>query len=376
MSHTVDGAATAPSTSDPAVRARPSRARGWWAASRRSRPVLIVDVVLVAVFAVSQPVFLHWDNLVNLAVGAAVLAIIAIGQTFVLLSGAADLSVAAIATLSGYFLGRTLELGLPDGLAVVLAVVFATALGGLVNGFLVGTLRLSFLVVTLASMTAFTGAVNLWSDTQSIFVTSDLVARLTRNELLGLPAPVWITALVIGVAVYVQNFTMYGRDVYAVGGNATAARLSGIRVERVALGVFAWAGFCSGVAGVVVVGQIGVASPSVDVNLPLMAIAAVLLGGASLAGGAGGVGGTMLGVVFIAVLQNGLSLAGIPSFWQQVLTGAILVVAVMGDSASARQWLRRLGPARAGGRRTPQTGPTPTTAPDVDDERTTSHHDD
>jgi len=186
-------------------------------------------------------------------------------------------------------------------------------------------------------MTAFTGAVNLWSDTQSIFVTSDVVAGVARDDFLGVPAPIWVTALVIVVAVYVQNLTMYGRDVYAVGGNQAASRLSGIRVERVLIGVFAWAGLCAAIGGVLVVGQVGVASPTVDPNLPLMSIAAVLLGGASLAGGAGGVGGTLLGVAFLGVLQNGLSLAGIPSFWQQVLTGAILVLAVLGDRLTGRR---------------------------------------
>ncbi|MTD54690.1 ABC transporter permease [Amycolatopsis pithecellobii] len=312
-----------------------------WNSSRRARPVLVVDIVLIAVFAITQPMFLDGDNLINLLVGTSVLAVISIGQTFVLLSGAADLSVAAIATLSGYLLGKALDAGLPGWSAVVLMLVFGTALGGLVNGFLVGRLRLSFLVVTLASMTAFTGVVNLWSDTKSVFVTSGLVDAVARDDVLGIPAPIWVTAVVVLVAAYIQNFTMYGRDVYAVGGNEAAARLSGIRVERVVIGVFAGAGLCSAIGGLLLVGQIGVASPTVDPALPLMAIAAVFLGGASLAGGAGGVGGTVLGVVFIGVLQNGLSLAGIPSFWQQVLTGAILVLAVFGDRLSGGRMLMR-----------------------------------
>ncbi|GAA3529089.1 ribose ABC transporter permease [Amycolatopsis ultiminotia] len=308
-----------------------------WNSSRRARPVLAVDVVLVLVFAVTQPMFLDRDNLLNLLVSTSVLAVISIGQTFVLLGGAADLSVSAIATLSGYLLGKALAAHVPAGLALAATLLFGTALGAVVNGFLVGRLRLSFLVVTLASMTAFTGAVNLWSDTKSVFVTDDVVAAIARDDFFGVPAPLWVTGLVILVAAYIQNFTMYGRDIYAVGGNQAAARLSGIRVERVVIGIFAWAGLCSAIGGLLVVGQIGVASPTVDANLPLMTIAAVFLGGASLAGGAGGVGGTVLGVVFLGVLQNGLSLAGIPSFWQQVLTGAILVLAVLGDRLSGKR---------------------------------------
>lgn len=336
--------ATVRETEPPA--AGDGRARRLWQSSRRARPVLVVDVVLIAIFAITQPVFLDRDNLLNLMVGSSVLAVVSIGQTFVLLSGAADLSVAATATLSGYLLGRVLQAHVPAGLALVAALAFGAVLGGAVNGFLVGRLRLSFLVVTLASMTAFTGAVNLWSDTKSTFISSSLIADVVRNDLLGVPASIWVTGIVIIVAAYIQNFTMYGRDIYAVGGNEAAARLSGIRVERVVIGVFAWAGLCAAISGVLTVGQVGVASPTVDANLPLMAIAAVFLGGASLAGGAGGVGGTMLGVVFIGVLQNGLSLAGIPSFWQQVLTGAILVLAVLGDRLSGGRRLRWLSPRR------------------------------
>lgn len=302
-----------------------------WDSSKRSRPVLIVDVVLIMAFAVTQPVFLHWDNIQNLMVGVSVLAIIAFGQTFVLLTGAADLSVAATSALCGYLLGTLLTHGMPAGFAIVLVLLFGAVLGGLINGMFVGVLGLSFFVVTLASMTAFTGAVNLWSDTKSILIESPFLAHITRDNYFGLPSPVYAMIAVLLILAYVQNFTMWGRDVYAVGGNISAARLSGIRTERVLIGVYALVGVCAAIGGILTAGQIGVSSPTVDGNLPLQAIAAVLLGGASLAGGAGGVGGTLLGVIFLGVLQNGLGLAGIPSFWQQVLTGVILLLAVLGD---------------------------------------------
>lgn len=317
-------------------RSRDGIGRRVWTSSRRVRPVLAVDIVLILVFAVTQPVFLHHDNLMNLLVGMSMMAIIAVGETFVLLSGGADLSVAAVAALSGFMMGRLLESGLPSPVALLAALVLGAALGAMVNGFIIGVLRLSFLVTTLASMTAFTGAVYLWSDTQSITIQDGFLEQLTRFSVLGVPNTVWIMVVVFLVAAYIQNFTMFGRDIYAVGGSYAAARLSGVRTERVIIGVYGWVGLCSAVAGVLLAGQIGVSSPSVDPNLPLMAIAAVLLGGASLAGGAGGVGGTALGVVFLGVLQNGLGLAGIPSSWQQVLTGLILVIAVLGDRFSDR----------------------------------------
>jgi ribose/xylose/arabinose/galactoside ABC-type transport system permease subunit len=320
-----------------APRGRPAIGR-LWTSSKRTRPVLLIDVVIIVAFIATQPQFLDWSNLQNLLVAVAVLAILAVGQTFVLLTGGADLSVAANAALSGFLMGKLIEAGVPAWVAVLAAIAFGAVLGGLVNGVLVGRLGLSFFVVTLASLTAFTGVVNLWSDTNSITLDSGFINALTLDSVLGVPSPVVIMVALFLVAAYVQRYTMWGRDVYAVGGNLTAARLSGIRTERVLIGVYAFAGMCAGLAGVIAAGIIGVASPVVDANLPLQAIAAVLLGGASLAGGAGGVGGTALGVLFIAVLQNGLGLAGISSFWQQVLTGVILVLAVVGDRVSGRPW--------------------------------------
>jgi ribose transport system permease protein len=143
--------------------------------------------------------------------------------------------------------------------------------------------------------------------------------------------PIWIMTAAFLVFLYVQTRTYFGRDIYAVGGGMTAARLSGIRTSRTQVTVWAVAGAMAALAGIVAVGRIGAASPLPDNTLPLNAIAAILLGGSALTGGVGGVGGTALGVLFIGVLQNGLSLSGIPTYWQQIVTGIILVVAVLGD---------------------------------------------
>jgi len=149
------------------------------------------------------------------------------------------------------------------------------------------------------------------------------------------------------IALYVQHRTYWARDVYAIGGSIVAARLSGIRTSLTLISVYALAGGCAALGGVITTGRIGAAAPQPDPNLPLQAIAAVLLGGTSLLGGQGGVGGTALGVLFIGILQNGLSIAGLSSFWQQVVTGVILVVAVGGDQLSMRRGIggvrKRLG---------------------------------
>jgi ribose transport system permease protein len=302
-----------------------------WQGTRLFRPILVLTILLFIGLATTQAGFLTSQNVQNLLTGVSGLWIIALGMTFVLITAGADLSVSAIAALTGIFLAKIISGGVPGWPAVVLTLVFGTVLGALINGGLIGRFRLSFFVVTLASMTALTGAVNIWSGTQSFTVSSPVALQIGVNNVLGLPAPIWIMIIAFAVSLWIQRWTYFGRDVYAVGGSISAARLSGVRTTRTLVITYGVSAFCATIAGIISVGRIGVAAPNVDANLPLQAIAAVLLGGTSLTGGSGGVGGTILGVLFLGMLQNGLSIAGVPSFWQQVVTGVILVLAVLGD---------------------------------------------
>ena len=302
-----------------------------WHRSRPFRPVLMLLSGLVIALSLVDAGFLTVVNLQNIATSVSVLWIVALGTTFVQLSGGIDLSSGAVAALAGICLAKLAATGLPGPVVIVAVVAFGAAVGAVVNGIPVGILRLNVFVVTLASMTAISGAVSLWSGTQSIYVTVPAVAWLALDSFLGTPMPIWIMAAVFLVFLYVQARTYFGRDIYAVGGGMTAARLSGIRTSRTLVVVWAVAGAMAALAGVLAVGRIGAAAPIPDDTLPLNAIAAVLLGGSALTGGVGGVGGTVFGVLFIGTLQNGLSLSGIPTYWQQIVTGVILVVAVLGD---------------------------------------------
>lgn len=302
-----------------------------WNATQTFRPVLILLIALCVFLSVWQDGFFTTVNLQNIATSVAVLWLVALGATFVQLSGGIDLSSGAMAAIAGICLTRLLGTGLPDGMVVVVVVLFGVALGATVNGILVGVVGLNVFVVTLASMTAITGAVSLWSGTRSTFVFSGFVNKLAVDDLLGLSMPIWIMALSFLAFLFVQTRTYFGRDIYAIGGSMTAARLSGIRTSRTLLIVWGIAGGMAALAGVIAVGRIGASAPQPDNTLPLNAIAAILLGGSALTGGMGGVGGTALGVLFIGVLQNGLSLSGAPTYWQQIVTGVILVAAVLGD---------------------------------------------
>jgi ribose transport system permease protein len=286
-------------------------------------------VLTVAYFSITENDFWSNTNIQNVLTSSSVVWIIAMGMTLVLISAGLDLSVAATASLAGLCLVKLLHAGVPGWLAIVLTVLLGATLGGLTNGFLIGRLKLSVFLVTLATLTSFTGIVSIWSGTQSTYLYASIVNQVSINTYLGVSASIWVMAIVFVVVFYLQSRTYFGRDVFAIGGSLQAAQLSGIRPARTIVGVYALVGGCSALAGIIAAGRTGAVVPQVDNTLPLQAIAAVLLGGTSLTGGSGGVGGTAIGVLFLGTLQNGLSLNGVSSFWQQVVTGVILVAAVL-----------------------------------------------
>ena len=313
------------------------------AVSQRYFAVLVLLVLLIVGFTLTQERFLTSGNIKALLTSAAILWVVSIGLTFVMLAGGFDLSIGSMVALSSIALGAFVnDLGVSPALAIVLTLAFGAVIGGAVNGMLVGVLGLSFLVVTLGTLILFRGVLNLWSDTRTEQVVSPLLDSLAFDDLLRIPIPVWIMLGTFLVALYVQRSTYFGRDVYAVGGNADAARLSGVRVGRTLIAVYAVSGLLAAFGGVLQTARIGAASPLVGESVLFDAAAAVLLGGTSFAGGVGGVGGTAVGVLFLATLQNGLSVSGVASFWQQIFTGAILLAAILLDRIQ-RQGLASLG---------------------------------
>jgi ribose/xylose/arabinose/galactoside ABC-type transport system permease subunit len=353
MNHVLPSAEDGTAAGRPPTRTDPSLVRAMWNRTRSFRPVLVLLIGLTVVLSLREPSFFTLVNLQDIATSVAVLWIVALGATFVQLSGGIDLSSGAVAALAGICLAKLVGAGLPGALVIVIVIASGAAVGAVVNGIPVGIFRLNVFVVTLASMTAITGVVSLWSGTQSTYVTSPAVGWLAISNVLGTPMPIWIMAAAFLIFLYVQTRTYFGRDIYAVGGSITAARLSGIRTSRTLVVVWALAGAMAALAGIIAVGRIGAAAPQPDNTLPLNAIAAILLGGSALTGGVGGVGGTILGVLFIGVLQNGLSLSGVPTNWQQVVTGIILVVAVLGDRMQNSRLRLRVRPTSQTGRPEP-----------------------
>lgn len=313
--------------------------------------VLLLLAALFAYFSVTQDGFLTSNNIDSLLTSVSILFVVAIGLTFVMLSGGIDLSVGSMLAISGILLGKLFDAEVPIVLAVGLTLLGGAALGGLLNGMLIGRIGLSFLVVTLGSEILLRGVLNLWSDAETTQVVSPFLDSLAFGKMLGLPIAVWIMIGVLAAATYVLRSTYFGRDIYTVGGNPQAARLSGINVARTIMLVYAIAGLMAALGGVIQVARVGAASPLVGEAILFDAAAAVLIGGTSFRGGIGGVAGTAVGVLFLGVLQNGLSVSGIESFWQQVITGTILILAVLVETLRTEERFRSFRLGRLLGRR-------------------------
>lgn len=259
---------------------------------------------------------------------------VSMGNTFVLLTGGFDLSVGSQLSLAGVVLAGLIGAGVDPVSAILLTLLCLLVLGGATNGLLIGKAKLSFFVVTLATLSILRGAVYVYTEGATERVEAGPVAWMGTGEVAGIGVPIILMVVVLLASLAVLHWTRFGRAVYAVGGNVEAARLSGINVGAVLVTVYAISGLLAALAGVIQVGRLGAAAPVAGGGIELVAAATVLLGGTSFSGGIGGVGGTTVGVLFIAVLQNGLGLMGVSAYWQDVVTGIILVAAIALDRVS------------------------------------------
>ncbi|GGS44818.1 substrate-binding domain-containing protein [Streptomyces parvus] len=288
-------------------------------------------VVLVVAMSLLSGDFLTTQNLLNVGVQAAVTAILAFGVTFVIVSAGIDLSVGSVAALSATVLAwSATSAGVPVVLAVVLAIVTGIACG-FVNGALISYGKLPPFIATLAMLSIARG-LSLVISQGSPIAFPDSVSRL--GDTLGgwLPVPVLVMIAMGLVTALILGRTFIGRSMYAIGGNEEAARLSGLRVKRQKIVIYALSGLFAAVAGIVLASRLVSAQPQAAQGYELDAIAAVVIGGASLAGGVGKASGTLIGALILAVLRNGLNLLSVSAFWQQVVIGVVIALAVLLDT--------------------------------------------
>ena len=303
--------------------------------------VLVALVVVCAYLAFTQEVFLTWDNFMNIAKSNSVVFVLALGATFVIISGGLDLSTASAAAAAGMILGLTMDGGWSIAVALAATAVFGLFLG-LLNGFMITRLRISYLVVTLGTLSIYQSFALVVNSGRTITVFGDpgfsILSDFVNNDIGPFPILLVFDLLLLLVAGGILRYTGFGRSLFAVGSNREAARLNGIDVGRIVLLTYGIAGLAAGLASVVQVGRLTGASAQADPTLLLTVIAAVLIGGTIYTGGEGGVLGTLVGVLFLGVVQNGLTLSNVSSFWQGTVSGVILIAAVGLGVLRDRSW--------------------------------------
>lgn len=285
-------------------------------------------LMVAIVVAATTNHFLEVGNLSNLALQVSIVSIVAIGSTIVIFTGGIDLSPgSAIALLTMVFALSVKNWGISLPLAIPLALLLGTGLG-LVNGVLTAYLRIPSFITTLAALSAFRGLAFMFNDGSPVFSVSPVLERIFYGDVAGVPLPLIYVVVLYAAAVWFLRWTALGRAIYAIGGNANAARLSGIDVRRVQLIAFMIAGAMAGIGAVLMAARLNSGSPNYGTGMELSAIAAAVIGGASLAGGRGKIVNTVIGAMTIVIVQNGLNLNAVPTSAQNVIIGTIIVLAV------------------------------------------------
>ncbi|MCA0012305.1 ABC transporter permease [Mesorhizobium sp. B292B1B] len=312
----------------------------------------IALIAVLVFFSIAAPNFLSAANLILMAKHVALNAFLAMGMTFVIITGGIDLSVGSIVGLcgmvAGYLVlnGIDLQIGYTIYFNVVEVALITLAVGmliGAVNGLLITRLNVAPFIATLGVLYVARGFALLSSDGRTF---PNLVGKpelgttgfgfLGAGRLLGLPVSIWILIVVALGAAYLARYTPLGRHIFAVGGNERAARISGVRVNMVKMFVYMFSGFCAAIVGLIISSELMASHPATGESFELNAIAAAVLGGTSMSGGRGTIGGTIVGAFVIGILSDGLVMMGVSSFWQMVIKGLVIIVAVVVDQAQRR----------------------------------------
>ena len=302
-------------------------------------------VLLAVALCVISPEFRQVSNLLNLLRQAAFNGLIAIGMTCVILSDGIDLSVGSVFALAAIICAEMLVSGISAPVAILAALVVGTLLG-LVSGILVAKLRLQAFIATLITMTAYRGMAMIITDGKPISRLASSIesasgaflfkalgkGNLLLAESIKIPLPAIILLVLFGVFYFVLNHTTFGRRIYATGSNAKCAKLVGVDTVKTKISVYAISGFLSALAGLMMISRVDSAQPTLGSGYELDAIAAVALGGTSMSGGRGKITGTIAGVLIIAMLNNGLNILGVTSYYQDVIKAIVILVAVLADS--------------------------------------------
>ncbi|RWC62341.1 ABC transporter permease [Mesorhizobium sp.] len=339
-------------TDIPAKAAAPSASSGSVLLTLMKLRTFIALIAVLIFFSIAAPNFLSTANLILMSKHVALNAFLAMGMTFVIITGGIDLSVGSIVGLcgmvAGYLVlnGIDLQIGYTIYFNVFEIALITLAVGiliGAINGLLITKLNVAPFIATLGVLYVARGLALLSSDGRTF---PNLVGKpelgttgfgfLGAGRLLGLPVAIWILIVVALGAAYLAKYTPLGRHIFAVGGNERASRISGVRVNMVKMFVYMFSGFCAAIVGLIISSELMASHPATGESFELNAIAAAVLGGTSMSGGRGTIGGTIVGAFVIGILSDGLVMMGVSSFWQMVIKGLVIIVAVVVDQAQRR----------------------------------------
>jgi ribose/xylose/arabinose/galactoside ABC-type transport system permease subunit len=294
--------------------------------------IVIALILIICLLSVISPAFLTFNNMMNVLRQVSINGLLAIGATFVILTRGIDLSVGSILAFSGVVTASLVQGGTyPEWIAIAAGLLAGLILGW-VNGFVVAKWYVAPFIVTLGMMSAARGLTFVYSDGRPIPGLSKSFKWIGGGTWIGVPVPVWILLIVFALSSFLLYRTRIGRYVYAVGGNEESALISGVNVKRVKIIVYSISGLLAGLAGIILTSRVTSGLPQAGSSYELDAIAAVVIGGTSLAGGKGRLWGTMIGVLLIGVINNGLDLLNVSSYYQLIVKGLVIVIAVLIDS--------------------------------------------
>lgn len=295
----------------------------------RQGGLIAVIVVLVVGFGIAKPFFLDGSNLMNVLLQAAVVGILALGQTYVLLTGGIDLSIGSTVAVTAVAAGL-LSHELPAVVAIVGAILIG-AVCGLVNGVLITATRITPFIITLGTMSIYAGLALIIAGGQAVYGIPVAFENALAGGIAGIPMPVFLFVILTVVSALVLRYTLFGEYLIAIGGNSEVARLAGIRVGKHTATAYVVAGAGAGLCGAILTARLGAADPTLGADLLLVAIAATVMGGTKLEGGQGSMAGAAFGAILIATLTAGLTSLNVQAFYQQVAVGAAIILALLVD---------------------------------------------
>lgn len=302
--------------------------------------ILAVFLLEFFFFALASDHFLTPENLLNVTLQTSIIAIIAAGMTFVILTAGIDLSVGSLVALTGVITAWLLKFNLSPTIGLSLAILGGLLVGvisGAIAGFFITYFRVTPFITTLALMTIWRGLAYIWVEGRPIWGLPPIFDALGSGRIFAIPFPSLVMLLVYGLAWFTLQHTQFGRNVYAVGGNAEAARLAGIATQKTLMQAYVICGALASLSGVLLASRMSSGQPNAGQMYELDVIAAVVVGGTSLFGGRGSVAGTFIGAMLIGVLRNGLNLTGVGSYVQQVVLGVVILLAVLLDQLKTRK---------------------------------------